>query len=225
MTDAPFEYVREYYAMDVARWDGFPDVTSFMDRFLGNVTGKTVLNPGCGPQFYDWLLRFGEVPERYVGVDYGPATVDYLNTATDPRFLEAKEAAMRLQTECEVYCADILEWLPQHQNSFDCIIATGFVGTFHDQGLDQLLAAFRQSLRPGGRFVKMTWHGPHRTPEQTQKKLEYGYDSPDEHNPDAYLTQIERAGFQADLQEIFECDPTTYRWDVVQGCVFSVAQS
>lgn len=219
-SDAPLDYVQWYYNLDHERWSGFPDVTAFMDSFLAEVDGAQVLNAGCGPQFFDVLFKFAELPERYVGVDISEATLTYLETATDPRLVKVREAAARSDVETEPLCADIFDCADRFRACFDTILAIGFIGTFHDEALDRLMLLLWDSLKPGGRLIKMTWHGPHRTPEQTAEKLKYGYDSQQEHQPQAFLSQIERAGFTTLRHEIFDCDPDTYRWDIIQGCVF-----
>ena len=91
--DAPYTYVRDYYRQDCDRWDRFPEINTFMNRFFSRVAGETVLNPGCGPQFYDYFLRLGTTPRKYVGVDIGPATVEFLrHEGEDERFVRAREA-------------------------------------------------------------------------------------------------------------------------------------
>ncbi len=219
-SDAPLDYVQWYYNLDHERWSGFPDVTAFMDGFLAEVGGAAVLNAGCGPQFFDMMFKFARLPERYVGVDVSEATLTYLETATDHRLVKAREATAGTAVTTELLCADVFDCADQLRGRFDTVLAIGFIGTFHDEGLDRLLMLLRDSLKPGGRLIKMTWHGPHRTPEQTAEKLKYGYDSQKEHQPQEFLSQIERAGFATLRHEIFTCDPDTYRWDVIQGCVF-----
>ena len=222
-TDSPIDYVQWYYDKDHYRWDNFPDVTAFIDSFLAEVDGKSVLNPGCGPQFYDYMLKFRSAPDTYVGVDISESTVSYLNSATDPRFVKAKDAALETGADTQVLCADIFDLADDFAGGFDTVVATGFIGTFHNDQLDSLCRLFRNALKPGGKLVKLTWHGPHRTPEQTAEKLKYGYDSLKEHDPQKFLDQIAATGFSVDRHELFECDPETYQWDLIQGCVFRKA--
>ena len=219
-SDAPIEYVQWYYDLDHQRWASFPKVTGFIDSFLVQVDGPKVLNAGCGPQFFDLLPKFGQVPQQYVGVDVSEATLAYLKTATDPRLAKARQAAELSDVTLERHCADIFDCAERFEGHFDSVVASGFIGTFHEERLQRLLALLRDSLRPGGKLVKLTWHGPHRTPEQTAEKLKYGYDSLKEHEPQAFLQQIEAAGFATLRHEVFACDPETYRWDIIQGCVF-----
>lgn len=219
-TDSPIDYVQWYYDKDHYRWQHFPEVTAFIDSFLAEVNAERVLNPGCGPQFYDYMLRFKSVPKKYVGIDVSKSTVSYLNSASDQRFVEAKRAALETGAETQVLCADIFDLAAELAGGFDAVVATGFIGTFHGERLTRLCRILRDMLKPDGTLVKLTWHGPHRTPEQTAEKLKYGYDSVEEHDPQKLLNQITASGFAVERHELFECDTETYQWDLIQGCVF-----
>ncbi|MEM7424773.1 MAG: class I SAM-dependent methyltransferase [Pseudomonadota bacterium] len=219
MHDAPIDYVEKYYRMDCDRWDSFPSVSGFLWSFLKHVDGRIVLNAGCGPQYYDYMLKFAERPDRYVGLDVSSSTIRYLQQSRNRRFCAARRAAREGRTIFEFMRADIFDAAARLAGRFDCIVATGFIGTFHGPDLDRLSDVLRGALKPHGKLIKLTWHGPHRTPEQNREKLEYGYDSAEEHQPEVYLSQIADRGFDVLKHEIFECDPETYRWDVIQGCV------
>lgn len=220
LMDSPLDYVQWYYDKDHYRWEHFPEVTAFIDSFLREVDAESVLNPGCGPQFYDYMLRFKSAPKKYVGVDISESTVSYLNSARDQRFVQAKSAALESGATAQILCADIFDLAPQFIGGFDAVVASGFIGTFHGEQLTRLCQILHDALKPGATLVKLTWHGPHRTPEQTAEKLKYGYDSLEEHDPQKFLDQIKASGFAVERHELFECDPETYQWDLIQGCVF-----
>jgi len=219
-TDAPLEYVKWYYETDHVRWETFPDVTEFIGSFLREVDAEQVLNAGCGPQFYDHMLRFGSTPKRYVGIDVSRSTICYLNSSSDERMVQAREAANSKGVTIRTMCASIFDVDFELMDPFGTVIASGFIGTFHGEQLDRLCQVLHGALRPGGKLVKLTWHGPHRPAEQTSEKLKYGYDSLEEHEPNHLQNQICANGFAATRSEMFECNPDTYKWDVIQGCVF-----
>ena len=219
-TEAPYSYIEWYYNNDWRLREDFPDQTAFVDRFLSKVDGETVLNAGCGPQFFDLLPRFRHPPKEYVGIDIGRETYRFLTQSKNSRFLACREAAIAIGTKIEPVCADIFTWPGLRPCRFDCIVATGFIGTFHNNRLSHLLQRLHTSLKSGGRLVKLTWHGPHRTPEQTARKIDFGYDSIEEHDPQKFLETIAAVGFEIVEHELNYCDPETYRWDIIQGALF-----
>jgi len=77
-----------------------------------------------------------------------------------------------------------------------------------------------RALHDQGTLLKLTWHGPHRSAEETRKKHEYGYDNPEETSPDDLVAEFESAGFLLLEQDILECDPASYGWDAIQSCLF-----
>ena len=78
-----------------------------------------------------------------------------------------------------------------------------------------------RALRPKGMLLKLTWHGPHRSAEETREKLAYAYDNPEEPTPDELLAAIENAGFSLVEQEFLACNPESYGWDGIQSCLFT----
>jgi len=77
-TEAPYEYIRDYYS-HVHRINAeYPDVAEFWLSKLDHIRGENVLNIGCGPTFYDYMLRFGCSPRLYVGLDINSNTFDFL---------------------------------------------------------------------------------------------------------------------------------------------------
>jgi cyclopropane fatty-acyl-phospholipid synthase-like methyltransferase len=148
------------------------------------------------------------------------STFEFLERSEDPRLLDAKARVRELGARMELIGADVFDCETRLEGRFDCILGVGFFATFHGPRFEQLLAVMARALRPDGRLVKLTWHGPHRTAEETRKKLEYGYDNREEPSPDELVTGIEGAGFSLVEQEILECDAQSYGWDAIQFCVF-----
>jgi len=219
--EAPYEYIRDYYDNVHKKNDGDRRVAEFWLSKLATVHGESVLNIGCGPTFYDYMLRFGHPPREYVGLDINKSTFDFLQRSKDPRLLKAKARALELGTQTEFIAADVFQCGDSLADRFDNILGVGFFATFHGDRFAQLLEIMARALRPGGLLLKMTWHGPHRTAEQTRKKLEYAYDNPEEPTPDELIAGFENAGFSLVKQDILECDPESYGWDAIQCCVFT----
>ena len=219
-TEAPFDYIRDYYAHVHRINSEYPDVAEFWLSKLDHIRGDSVLNVGCGPTLYDYMLRFGRPPREYVGLDINSSTFDFLRNSKDPRLLDAKTRVRELGTRTELIGASVFDCAERLEGRFDCILGVGFFATFHGAKLEELLAIMDRALRAEGILLKLTWHGPHRSLEETRKKHEYGYDNPEEPSPDSLVAGFENAGFSLIAEDILECDPATYGWDAIQSCLF-----
>ncbi len=220
-TEAPYEYIRDYYAKVHRKNTEDPAVAEFWLSKLAHIRAECVLNIGCGPTLYDYMLRFGRAPRRYVGLDINKSTFDFLRRSRDPRLLRAKAGVRELGTQTELIGADVFEYADKLEGRFDGIVGVGFFATFYGPHFEQLFEIMARALRPGGMLLKLTWHGPHRTTQETREKLEYAYDNPEESTPDALVAGIEKAGFLLAEQELLACDPDSYGWDAIQSCLFT----
>ncbi|NCF83718.1 MAG: methyltransferase domain-containing protein [Proteobacteria bacterium] len=220
-TEAPYEYIRDYYSNVHRKNAADPVVAEFWLSKLANIRGDKVLNIGCGPTLYDYMLRFGSPPREYVGLDINKSTFEFLRRSRDPRLLKAKERVSELGTHTELIAADVFECDEKLAGRFDSILGVGFFATFHGSRFKQLFEIMARALRPQGMLLKLTWHGPHRTARETRKKLEYAYDNPEEPTPHELVSGIENAGFSLVEQEVLECDPRAVGWDAIQSCIFS----
>lgn len=219
-TQAPYPYIRDYYRQVQEKYRRFPEMASFCRAELKRIRGARVLNVGCGPLLYDDLQHFGQAPHDYLGLDINRSSFDFLRRSRDPRLLRAKAHARASGTSVDTLCGDILECGTALAGRFDAVLGVGVVATFHGERFERLTALLREALQARGTLLKITWHGPHRTPEETRKKLAYRYDSPEEPTPEALVEAMERAGFSLEHQSILPCDPETYGWDAIQACLF-----
>ena len=220
-TEAPYEYIRDYYSKVHRKNTEDPAVAEFWLSKLAFIRGECVLNIGCGPTLYDYMLRFGRAPREYVGLDINKSTFEFLRHSRDPLLLKAKARAGELGTRTELIGADVFECADELEGRFDSILGVGFFATFHGSRFEQLFQIMARALRPGGKLLKLTWHGPHRSARETREKLEYAYDNPQEPTADELVAGIENAGFSLEQQEILACDPESYGWDAIQFCLFT----
>ncbi len=219
-TEAPYEYIRNYYSHVHRTNANDPAVAEFWLSKLAQVRGDSVLNIGCGPTLYDYMLHFGRPPLEYVGLDINQSTFEFLRRSRDPRLLDAKARVRNLGTHTELIGADVFECADRLEGRFDCILGVGFFATFQGPRFERLLAIMARALRAEGMLVKLTWHGPHRTAQQTREKLAYAYDNREEPTPEELVTGFESAGFSLVEQETLQCDPRSSGWDAIQSCVF-----
>lgn len=217
---APLSYVKEHYEHSARVDESFPEIADFVYSSFGYVQGDAVLNVGCGTTFYDYCPHFGTSPTRYVGIDINQSSLDYLRSSDHPRLVKAKAVTERQTQHIELICSDVFDCADQLENQFDCVLGVGFFGTFSGKRFDRLMGTVHRALKIGGKIVKVTWHGPHRTPDQTRDKLKYGFDNADEVTPEDLIELIEKAGFKVRENSVLSCNSETYRWDKIQFCVF-----
>jgi len=220
-TEAPYDYISDYYAHVHRINSEYPEVAEFWLSRLDRIRGDAVLNVGCGPTFYDYALRFGRAPRDYVGLDINKSTFDFLENSDDPHLRHAREQVHALGTRSEHIAASVFDCEERLAGRFDYIVGVGFFATFEGVEFERLLAIMARALRDEGRLVKLTWHGPHRSVEETQKKHAYGYDNAEEPAAQELVAGFEKAGFRLEEQTILECDPATYGWDAIQYCLFA----
>lgn len=108
---------------------------------LPDVSGKNVLDAGCGPGAYaQWLVEHGA---QVLGLDASPQLIDY--------------AQQRVRQGAEFRVSDLTQPLDFLQNdSFDLIVSALTISYIPD--LSPLFAEFARVLRPAGLFVFSTHH-------------------------------------------------------------------
>ncbi len=222
---APYDYVRDYYRRSHEKNGRFPEITAFWQSALRGVQGESVLNVGCGPQFYDYLPYFSELPGEYVGLDINRNTFAFLESSDDPMVLEAKARVQAAGTRVEFLCGDVLDSGPELENRFDCVLGVGVFATFAGDRFERLMAKLRGALKERGHLVKVTWHGPLRSAEETEEKLKYGFDNEEEPSPEALASSIEQAGFELRDNSVLKIIPLEYGWNAIQTCTFRKARA
>lgn len=217
---APYSYIADYYESVQKKNATWPDVGEFWLSRFKHVSGKRVLNLGCGPMFYDNLVRFGEVPETYLGVDFNGQSFTFLENDTHPNLSKNRAFAKKNGVQMEFIEGDVFDILPSVAEPFDTILGIGFFGTFAGEQLEKLLGLCREALTPEGKLLKMTWHGARRTAEEEADKLKYQYDNELEPSPDELIELFEKVGFQTVVNDVLDCPPNTINWAQIQVALF-----
>ena len=224
-TEAPYEYIRDYYEHVHRKNAEDPQAAEFWLSKLARIEADSVLNIGCGPTLFDYMLRFGRAPRYCMGLDINKSTFDFLRDATDPRLVSARNRVRELGTRVELVGRDVFECEDELAGRFDCVLGVGFFATFSGAEFRRLVAIMHRALREDGTLMKLTWHGPHRTPEETRRKLAYSYDNPEEPTPEELVRGFEAGGFRLAEQEILTCNPASTGWDAIQYCLFEKSRA
>jgi SAM-dependent methyltransferase len=108
---------------------------------LPDVSGKNVLDAGCGPGAYaQWLVEHGA---QVLGLDASPQMIDY--------------AQKRVRQGAEFRVADLTQPLDFLQDdTFELVVSALTISYIPD--LTSLFAEFARVLRPAGLFVFSTHH-------------------------------------------------------------------
>ena len=91
LQETPIEFIQKYYEKRIERRKLFPEARLFYEAQLKYVAGKRIINIGCGPQFYDDLQHFRELPEEYLGLDISPQNFKFLKYSIYSELLKGKK--------------------------------------------------------------------------------------------------------------------------------------
>ena len=223
---APYRFIRNYYLESLRKKRSFPETSGFWRGELAHVAGPRVLNLGCGPTFFEYIEHFSAAPAEYVGLDINAATMRFLARSQLPALRGARRRAVTAGVKTHLICANASDDVLRGR--FDCVLGVGFFGIFRGAQFDRLVRLARDLLAPGGRLVKITWHGADRPPSEERRKRLYGFDAPPalaaEPAPHELVDAIEAQGFTLEHHRLQTCDPG-YGWRLIQCCVFGVAGS
>ena len=217
---APIEYIQDYYEGSLSKAADFPREYGFYQAFLDYVRGKSILNVGCGPLFYEDLVHFGEVPKRYVGIDVNSNAFKYLQESDHPRLAECREYVQSHNISTEFVAESVFEWAANTDERFDSIFGVGVFATFFGEEFDQLMTVLRRVLNDGGVLVNVSWDGWYYTEEQYQEKLKYRFSGTAGPTPDELIDWVQKNGFKLVERRILMTDGPTYKWDSIHVSAF-----
>jgi len=221
---APEDYIKEYYEQDHEDIMGkYSKESAFVLSYLNYVSGKSVLNLGCGPQFYDHIKYFSELPSEYIGLDINQSTFSFIENSNNPELLMAKENAEENNVKTTLICGDALEFRKEFDNRFDSILGVGFFGTFKKEDLKILLKNTHLYLKTGGKLINIGWFDNYLPEEERKNKLKYQFDRKTKVGTDETIKIFEKAGFKLVKKNIFDVsDKEDYGWGKIMACVFEI---
>ena len=217
---APVEYIRDYYEDSLSKAEDFPKEYGYYQSFLSHVSGKSVLNVGCGPLFFEDLWHFGEVPEYYVGVDLNTNAFKYMEESSHPRLAECKDYVEKHNIQTEFVAESVFDWAAETEDRFDSIFGVGVFATYGGVEFEQLMSVLRRVLKDGGILVNVSWDGTYYTEKQAQDKLKYRFSGTEGPTPDELIDWVQKAGFKLVERRILTTDPETYNWDSIHVSAF-----
>jgi SAM-dependent methyltransferase len=130
-------YDREYFKGHLARYDGqvYCQRVANVGRFMGDVTGRDVLDLGCGVGFFGGTAR--ERGARVVGLDFSAV---------------ALELCVQRQTGMPVLRGDATT-LPFPDACFDVVLLNDIIEHLAEEPGHAMITEVFRVLRPGGRLI------------------------------------------------------------------------
>lgn len=112
-----------------------------ISEMLGNVTGKTILDAGCGNGY--WVRRLAQQAEKVIGIDSSSELINDAKSAQNP-------------SNAEYYAADLLKSIDLPDLHFDTILSSM---VFHYLSrIENAVVEFKRMLKPNGQVVIVIQH-------------------------------------------------------------------
>ncbi len=218
-TEAPLEYIEEYYdILDTDEKDQLPEIL-FEHRFVKQIKGKSILSIGCGPNFFDDALLFKELPKEYVGIDLNKNTIKFLKDSRNSKLLKAKKRLEDNGTKITLLTGDIFKFNEEWINKFDAIVAIGVLSNFNEKQYLRLLDYFKKYLKKDGMFLDVGWRKPYLDKKELDKKLIYKFYFETEIPSQKFIDMIKNNFIVLDSGIHIVEDPKDYLWGELYGCI------
>jgi SAM-dependent methyltransferase len=220
-TKTPLEYIEKYYEQDMEDSSEYKEVSLLYNKTLDYVIGKKVLNVGCGPQFYNDLKYFHEIPKEYFGIDINKSTFDFLENSKNYHLIKAKEFINKNKINVHYVLNDIFEFAKNSEEKFNTILGVGCFGIFEKEKFKSLMKILHKALKKGGRLVDVSWYEPHLPKEEIDNKKKYYFESFKGPNEKEFISFAKDAKFKLIFSELLKIEnKEDYQWGKVQGNVF-----
>lgn len=216
--NASREFVEKYYTDDLAEQSSTE--SQWAQQWLKDVEGEHVLDIGCGPQLYDDAIKFKNLPKELVGVDLNETNIEFLKTSTHPTLVQSQKILAEHGTKVDFLVHDITIAQDEFINHFDAVVASGVLGMFDEKDTARILSLIYQYLKPGGRFVAVSWGDDRLSPEKFEERNRYGWYWRKGPTPEGIANLIKETGFTILKQAIHQVtNPNEYEWGIIYAFV------
>ncbi len=214
--EAPWSFVEKYYSDDLTERDT-PE-TKFYLSWLKNIRGKKVLSLGCGPNLYDDLQFFGDIPQELIGIDLNGNNIEFMKNSKHPELLHRKKVAQEKKVNVQLIVGNILETKSEWINNFDVVYAVGVLGMFEKEKLQQLLKLIHSYLRPQGILLDVDWTDCQLSKEKLKERESFEWYSKQGPNIKQIGELLQEIGFNMIKQEVFDVpNKKEYSWGKIYG--------
>lgn len=213
---APWSFIEQYYLDDLAERDSHE--SRFYLSLLESVKGKSVLSLGCGPNLYDDVQFFANIPKEVVGIDLNRNNIEFLKKSRNLNLLQAKQFLKKHHVKSELIVGNILKPRKAFQNRFDAVYAMGVIGMFRERQIKGLLKLIHGYLKPNGIFLDIDWTDCQLSKEKYKERE--GYEWYSRQGPT--IKRLAELFNEAEFRTIKQCahhvpDKQAYGWGKIYG--------
>jgi SAM-dependent methyltransferase len=138
ISEAPWSFVEQYYLDDLVEQDTIE--SRYAQSWLKEVKGELILDLGCGPNFFEDVRFFSEIPREIVGVDLNENNIEFLKQSAHPEMLRRRAFLKEHGVGVSLIHGDIRKKREDFLGRFDTVYLSGVLGMFQKTELSELLA-------------------------------------------------------------------------------------
>lgn len=168
LIQAPWEFVEKYYTDDLEERES-PESKRFL-QWLKYVQWGNILNIGCGPNFYDDVQFFKNIPKELIGIDINENNIEFLKQSKHPELSKRRDFLKSHGVKVDDFVWDIKDKRTEFINQFDTIYDMGVLGMFGKDELVNIFQLLSQYLKAGGRIVHIDWIDSRLTKDKLQER-------------------------------------------------------
>lgn len=218
--EVPIEYINTYYENRIKRRLEFPAARMFYENELKHVYGNRIINLGCGPQFYDDLRHFKNLPTEYYGLDINSQNISFLKNGTHSELEKGKLLVDDNKITTELLNADILDENISFKE-IDCAVSVGFLGIFTEEPFKKAIHRIKNWLSPGGSLVNLSWCNNFQEKILYQDRLKYRFNYPDNPDHNDIIQWVTDCGMVLKHEATFDVpNKKKYGWGVISSSVY-----
>jgi cyclopropane fatty-acyl-phospholipid synthase-like methyltransferase len=216
ISEAPWSFVEQYYLDDLAEQD--TTESRYAQSWLKDVRGVSILSLGCGPNFFEDVQFFSEVPREIVGVDLNENNIEFLKQSAHPEMLRRRAVLKEHGIGVSLIHGDIRKKREGFQGHFDTVYLSGVLGMFQKTELSELLVLVHSYLKPGGRIVDIDWTDCRLSPEKYAERESFDWYSKKGPDVEEIGKMMTVAGFTVLRHDTYTVtNPEDYGWGTIYG--------
>ena len=194
--------------------------SKFYISFLKNIRGKKILCFGCGPNLYDDISFYGNIPEEVVGIDINKNNIEFLKKSRNPQLLKYKESSIKKGVNVKLIVGDIFKIKKEFTEKFDCVYNVGVLTNFEKDKLKRLLRIMYSYLKPKGIFLSIDWAEDYLSEKKYKERLSYGWYLRVNYRTEDVVELIKNSGLKIIKHEVYNVpNPKEYLWGKIYGCL------